>query len=224
MPYIPDFKRPFTNGLQIEYDGYEYTFEVRTIGELVVPTGQIAVDDPLTFRYSDEQDKVFFKQTITTGKYPVVLSIAHVEGKDGSKDRRVACAKLQISSALPHRWEVATKGDQDISKLSENAIFGYGVDSGLGCFIDRNAANILMSKYDQDDFYYQELLDILWENEDASDCLWADIVLDQRGGANLIMFHSGWGDGFYATYWGYDNEGRLASLVTNFDVLPEVMQ
>ncbi len=28
------------------------------------------------------------------------------------------------------------------------------------------------------------------------------------GEANAIMFHSGWGDGFYASWFGYDADGQ----------------
>jgi hypothetical protein len=36
------------------------------------------------------------------------------------------------------------------------------------------------------------------------------------GEANIAMFESGWGDGFYASYFGFDEEGRVAALVTDF--------
>lgn len=35
------------------------------------------------------------------------------------------------------------------------------------------------------------------------------------GEANAIMFHSGWGDGFYASWFGYDADGNVAALVTD---------
>jgi hypothetical protein len=33
------------------------------------------------------------------------------------------------------------------------------------------------------------------------------------------MFKSGWGDGFYATYIGYDKSGNICRLVTDFVVI-----
>jgi hypothetical protein len=33
------------------------------------------------------------------------------------------------------------------------------------------------------------------------------------------MFKSGWGDGFYATYIGYDKAGNICRLVTDFVVI-----
>lgn len=39
------------------------------------------------------------------------------------------------------------------------------------------------------------------------------------GPGNIIMFTSGWGDGFYASWFGYDAQGHVAALVTDFTVV-----
>ena len=36
---------------------------------------------------------------------------------------------------------------------------------------------------------------------------------------NIICFSSGWGDGSYASYFGFDADGRPSALVTDFAVL-----
>ena len=36
---------------------------------------------------------------------------------------------------------------------------------------------------------------------------------------NVAVFSSGWGDGFYASYWGEDEAGNVLALVTDFGVL-----
>jgi hypothetical protein len=43
--------------------------------------------------------------------------------------------------------------------------------------------------------------------------------LDDATGTNMIAFSSGWGDGCYASYRGYDADDKIACLVTDFDVL-----
>lgn len=35
----------------------------------------------------------------------------------------------------------------------------------------------------------------------------------------MAMFSTGWGDGSYASYIGYDAEGQIARLVTDFYLL-----
>jgi len=33
---------------------------------------------------------------------------------------------------------------------------------------------------------------------------------------NVIMFHSGYGDGHYPVYWGYDQKGNVTALSMDF--------
>jgi hypothetical protein len=45
---------------------------------------------------------------------------------------------------------------------------------------------------------------------------WADVQVDKKTSANVILFSSGWGDGGYASYWDYDASGELTCLVAGF--------
>ncbi|MEV4481510.1 DUF4241 domain-containing protein [Micromonospora coxensis] len=45
-------------------------------------------------------------------------------------------------------------------------------------------------------------------------------VVEERTGANVYVVGSGWGDGVYATYVGRTPDGRIASFVTDFRVVP----
>lgn len=36
------------------------------------------------------------------------------------------------------------------------------------------------------------------------------------GKASIAMFSSGWGDESYPSFWGYDENGEVACLVTDF--------
>jgi hypothetical protein len=46
---------------------------------------------------------------------------------------------------------------------------------------------------------------------------WADITCGDSG-ENLIAFSSGWGDGFYASFWGIARDDSIACIVTDFGV------
>ena len=48
---------------------------------------------------------------------------------------------------------------------------------------------------------------------------WTNLILDEASGANVIAFSSGYGDGSYPSYWGYDLAGQRVALVTDFGVL-----
>jgi hypothetical protein len=107
---------------------------------------------------------------------------------------------------------MATRAGQDASTLKEGYIFGYPVDTGIGCFMDVDAAAALQRKYDEDPDYFEYLLDDFHADD-------LNIPLNPATGANVIFFSSGWGDGFYASYWGYDAEDTIVCLITDFGLL-----
>lgn len=45
---------------------------------------------------------------------------------------------------------------------------------------------------------------------------WANVLLNYVTEANVIAFSSGWGDGGYSSYWGYDAKDNLVTLATDF--------
>jgi hypothetical protein len=47
---------------------------------------------------------------------------------------------------------------------------------------------------------------------------WLDM---EFGEGNLVAFSSGVGDGAYATYAGFDADGTIAVVVTDFSVVPQ---
>jgi hypothetical protein len=50
---------------------------------------------------------------------------------------------------------------------------------------------------------------------------WANMKMSDDIEANMIAFSSGWGDGGYASFWGYDALGNLTTLVTDFSLFPD---
>ena len=49
---------------------------------------------------------------------------------------RTACAMVKFCSESPVRWEMALRPGEDLAELRRNQFFGYGVDAGMGCFVD----------------------------------------------------------------------------------------
>ncbi len=47
---------------------------------------------------------------------------------------------------------------------------------------------------------------------------WLNFYLPNRPSLNVIMFHSGYGDGMYPCYWGTNNDGKICSLIVDFQV------
>jgi hypothetical protein len=200
-----DFSKAFIDGRKLEVESRSVTFHCHTIGELVVTTGSLVACDPF-FCWAVRP----FAVKVPPGRYPVILSVASM-----ADDQRVAYAKLHVSDKPASRWEMALLPDEELSSLKEGEVFGYSVDSGNGCFMDQEAATIHSQKLDNDEEYEQHLTDEMEKNY-VNTWNWADINLNAATGANIITFTSGWGDGSYPLYFGYDENGNVVALVTHF--------
>lgn len=180
------------------------------LGRLKIVSGKIVACDPLLFH------KKTFEQTVPIGEYPLFVWF--------DEENQIAAAELKLAESTPVRWEMAIKPGQKIEELKEGEIFGYPVDTGLGCFADVEAI-INLEKIEAElaeelgeDFIslYDDLVeDVLIQNDDV----WGNLEVCKNSGLNIIMFNSGYGDGFYASYWGFDEEDRIVSLVTDFNIL-----
>ncbi len=198
----------FQDGLQREDPNYGLiTLHHHTLGELVLTSGKVVACDPFV-----NPEGTPFAVQVSPGRYPVIVSVAALAK---TNDQRIAYAMLKVSDQLPARWEMATTEGQNINELEEDEIFCYPVDSGTGCFMDTQAGQHLLQRGKEGT---DQLLGIMNQTYMLT---WsrADMRVDDVTGANIIAFSSGWGDGCYASYWGYDADGKIACLVTDFGVL-----
>ncbi len=201
---MPDFLGAFyfymQDVLQMR-DGHEASIEICEAGVLVLTSGRIVACDGLI--PSDEP----FTQTVKPGSYPVILSIALF----GEEWPTVACAMLRLRDKMPTTWKLATVEGQSEVAEQEGKIIGYGVDCGVGCFADLNAMRTLTTSPDT----YNRLQ----ERVHQPGVEWVDFHLDAAGSSNIIVFSSGEGDGTYPSYFGYDAEGNVLCLATDFGVI-----
>ncbi len=195
----------FKDGVQIEdASPGTITLRHRLLGELVISTGQVVACDPFV-----SPDTKPFQMMISPGRYPVLASVASFAKEN---DQRIAYVLLRLSTQEPVRWELATQAGQDISSLEEGQFFGDPVDFGIACLMDNEAGLELQRRFDTDRSYAESLM------KDFSTHEALNVVLNPLTGANVIMFTSGWGDGIYASYWGYDALDRPVCLITDFDL------
>jgi hypothetical protein len=104
---------------------------------------------------------------------------------------------------------------QNLNDLKKDEFFGYGVDSGTGSFMDVKAMEKLQSNMDKNESYFDVLFDEMKKTYKHTR-EWANI---DYGDSNLFLFSSGYGDGLYASYWGYDENNELVSLTTDFGIV-----
>ncbi len=208
-----DFALAFTDGATVsDAQGTLATMRLAPLGDLAVPTGQLVACDPL----ASIEPKPFALR-VAPGRYATVASVAALS----NGDERIACVMLRLREAPVARWELARLAGQEEITLGAGEFFGYPVDAGVGCFMDAQAAAALAARYEADESYDEAVIDALETNRSLG---WdyANLMLDDTNGLNVILFASGWGDGVYASYWGYDaNDANDAPvcLVTDFGVL-----
>ncbi|MBD2481286.1 DUF4241 domain-containing protein [Planktothrix sp. FACHB-1365] len=186
----------------LDHQTDQVTYSVQTIGELVVTTGKIAVCDPLVTL----NPHLCLTQPLPVGRYPVKLSIATFHDR---KEQRVACAMLVLHDQPAVTWELAAcfQGESE---------WGYPVDSGTGCFMDGEVVQRLSSLSPTEFETYYHHLDQTLDQTYLDTWDWANFCLEESTGLNIIAFHSGWGEGCYPSYWGYDQQGNPVCLVTDF--------
>ena len=184
----------------------------KTIGTLHISTGKIVACDPLV-----EPDAPAFERTTPTGDFVVETYLSKYD------ENGLAC--LRFSSNTVVRWEMATVTGQDLTTLQDNQIFGYGVDAGLGCFMDLEGAEAMLEHEEEliaefgseyTSYYDYGIGKVMLETGEYESVNFKPYADNPH---NIIIFSSGCGDGFYGAYWGFDANGQLVCLVTDFSVL-----
>ncbi|WP_153798783.1 DUF4241 domain-containing protein [Foetidibacter luteolus] len=193
------------NFSHLEEEKNEYKFYRVDIGKLNVANGQIIACDPFLFNDDKPFDTVF-----PIGHFPIELAIACIDD-----DERIGFSRIKFSDKSPVRWTIAVTVDQDATKLSDDEIFGYGVDSGTGCFMDTSGAEKYSDYLNQKEDNFNVVID---EMEATYKHTRSWLIWD-RDGFNVAMYSTGWGDGLYATYIGYDSENSICRLVSDFGLL-----
>jgi hypothetical protein len=196
----------FADGARAASSFGDVRFYRQPLGELYLPSGQIAACDPYV-----DPEVTPFARAVPSGRYPVDLAVARF---DGDGDERVAAARVRFGVGEPARWEVAVtgRGGRDDG--------GYGVDSARGCLASAEALAVLAAQRPKGDEYAERIGEAM-ERSYRHTREWANVVLDDESGLNLVVFSTGLGDGFYVSFWGLDGAGRPACLVTDFGIVDE---
>jgi hypothetical protein len=215
------FQAYFVDGASwMTLSGETIRLSVHRLGQLYLPSGRLIACDPAIL------EDLPFAQAFPPGAYPVDVVIMHIEEHSSPlrslwfqlwrrppQDIRIALAAVVFQEAVPTRWEPAYISGQ-LQRHSERDTYSYSVDSASGCFMDRRAAQTIVTK-ELDVF---EALDVVTENP-ADQPMWIDLHFRQAEPLNIIAFSSGWGDGHYSSYIGYTDDNTVARVVTDFAVL-----
>ena len=175
------------------------------VGPVNLPSGRVVAGDPF---YAPGAAP--FSDPLPPGRHPVDVLVT----MRGAFDTVVA-ARVLVDGASVSTWRPAHVVGQVESAADEPN--GYGVDSGTGSFTSAEAATLIEDGYDR---YADDLLKAL---QAASPHRWIRMPLDPLGptgvGLDIVAFPSGFGDGAFPTWVGFDRAGRAVAFMTDFGVL-----
>ena len=190
------------------------------IGEINLPTGEILVCDPLVELGEAET----YLQKTPVGKFPVKIAVVLSEDYGD----RYACVKVEFNKNKPIVYELAVTGNEEgMDEAKEDEYYGFGVDAGMGCVADKKAQeeySRYWKKLEEEgannpyDDIFEELLEESFKKSpkyqrNSGD--WANFIIPNSD-LNIPVFASGWGDGVYPCYFGYDEKGELCGFYIHF--------
>ncbi|MET9834774.1 DUF4241 domain-containing protein [Streptomyces sp. NPDC006385] len=173
-------------------------------GSLRLPTGRVVACDP---GWTDPGEP--FTVVVPPGSYRMQIATAAYPTEHWGKSLHMedfTGARILVSDKPTVAWEMALRPGEDPRTLREGEFYGFGVDTGTGCFVDAVAADRLTGGENT-----------VPDGDDSTDGI---LVLDDaESGGNLIVYPSGMGDGAYPVWIGRDTDGEVTCLVADMLIL-----
>ena len=191
------------------------------MGDISFPTGDILVRDPLVWLNRDEKA---YLQSVPKGRFRIETLVVKLE----EDHYRYALSRVKFRESLPVIYYEALKGDENLDDVDDDSIFGFNVDAGLATIVDVETRNAYCDFEDKwyaenpgkniyDDFFAEIFAKSAEENplyqRDGGD--WINFKIPNSE-LSIPMIQSGFGDGRYPVYFGYDENGKLCDLVVEY--------
>jgi len=200
------FETSFFEGAKTMTDTDPISFYSVNIGKINSQSGKLIACDPIVMH-----DAQPFSQTFPVGQFPVQLAIAKIDD-----DQRVAFSRILFSQNGVKKWEFALQEGEKQIPIDSESLYGYGVDGGIGLFIDKNSNEAFDSlRRKNQNIWTQVFID---EMDKHYRNTWQYVVYNFNE-HNLASFSTGYGDGTYSTYVGYDENGNICRLLTDFGLI-----
>lgn len=190
--------------------GEEHVVAVVDCGDLALDSGRLVVADPFV-NLSAQNDYY----AVPPGRYPVRVTLDETLGREMYLSLVMSEAEeTRRAPLVPRLPGGAAHPDPEPGEE-----YGAPVDAGAVCFVDDAAVARCMPE--DLTTWYEEVFDSgqpeSWFNQmDATTPLragLANITLPRAtNGENIIICHSGWGDGFYPIIGSFDAEGALVAV------------
>lgn len=185
------------------------TFEV---GKINLPSGRLVACDPLI-----TNDMKEFVIHFPKGDFSVFV---HKERDSNC----IAYVEMVFVNTDVTSWKMATTEGQKIADLKEDEIFGYPVESGMGCFMDvetqdslNHLENRLFHRKGADFMgIYEEFFHEYFFDQNGAIDQYAFLKPDTEKPGTIFAFETGYGEGFYASYIGFGEQNQPIKIVTEF--------
>lgn len=194
---------------------------VLDMGEVNFPTGEILVRDPLVWLHRNEKP---YLQSVPVGKFRIKTLVAKIE----EDYYRYVMSRIKFTEEEPVIYHEALQGDEDIYSVEEGSIFGFLVDTGLATIVDVETKNAYCdfkdSWYEEnpDKNIYDDFFADIFEKNAVENPLYQREVGDwinfriPNTDLNVPMIQTGFGDGVYPVYFGYDKDNKLCDIVIEY--------
>jgi hypothetical protein len=207
MNHIENIKKLFNKNF-VESPLIE-TFEA---GDLILTSGKLVASDPLI-----TSEMPAFKTSFPIGEFNVLV---HKEVESNC----IAYVEIVFSDSEITTWELATSEGQNLVDLQEGEIYGFPVESGMGCLMDfgtQQDLNLLeqhLFKRKGADFMgiYEEFFHEHFFHEEGAVNQYAFLKPNEEKSGNLFAYEAGYGEGFYASYIGFDKNKVPVKMVSEF--------
>jgi hypothetical protein len=194
---------------------------ILNIGSVNFPTGNIIVVDPLM--YLERDSKPFFTK-VPIGVFPLTIAVVEVE----QDHYRYAAVKVDFNGNKVDYFVEALRGNENFEDFKEGDFFGFNVDAGLGTIADVKTKEAYCDfveeweKKNPNKEIYDDLLAKEFENSykknpkyQRKDGDWINYKIPQTN-LTIPMFQSGFGDGTYPVYFGYDKDNNICQAIIEF--------
>lgn len=186
--------------------------ETYEAGQINLPTGKLVACDPLITSDMKEFEVVF-----PTGNFSVLV---HKEATSNC----IAYVEIVFTDEVVSQWKMATTEGQNVNDLQTGEIYGYPVESGMGSFMDADTQDELnqlekrLFRRKGADFLgiYEEFFHPHFYDENGAADQFCFLKPDQEKPGNIFSFETGYGEGFYGSYIGFNQENRPVKIVTEF--------
>lgn len=199
------------------------------VGQIDCPTGKIVTADPLAYLPSAQFSPVL-AEGVPSGTYCVDVSVC----RQAQIGVRMCTARLKIKETKAVKYKRTTATKESVIELKNGeALEGFPVDAGMICFCDAKTAEEYRAFIDEwhkqnpdgnhyDDYFakfFAESYDEMpaFQREGGDFIEW----INPQTNSKMVMIASGFGDGFYNSYYGYDSDGEICEIIVPM-VNPEI--